>query len=170
MENTGGNASLINGKNERHNRSIHVIVRSDLADSNQHEKIWCCAAETSAEVYLCKLHSALESTSSHFPWYVNNTNIHELRVFEFYIYPTNSFLEKLDNRTQEVLLMIYTNSIDTMKLWDPYPEKIKYCSSAKIFKHKNKFSKVWSPGYELMTGTNITTLPTLKLTSQTIPS
>ena len=38
METTGGDASWINGKNERHNRSIHNMVRSGLLDSNQHEK------------------------------------------------------------------------------------------------------------------------------------
>ena len=38
MENTGSDASWLNGKNERHNRSIHNMVRSGLLDSNQHEK------------------------------------------------------------------------------------------------------------------------------------
>ena len=38
METTGGGVSWINGKNERHNRIIHIMVREDLLDSNQHEK------------------------------------------------------------------------------------------------------------------------------------
>ena len=39
MENTGGYASWINVKNERHSRSIHTMVRADLIDSNQQETI-----------------------------------------------------------------------------------------------------------------------------------
>ena len=38
MENTGGNASWINGNNERHNRSIQNIVRAGLLDSTEQEK------------------------------------------------------------------------------------------------------------------------------------
>ena len=38
METTGGGASWINGMNERHNRSIHNMVRSGLLGINQHEK------------------------------------------------------------------------------------------------------------------------------------
>ena len=37
METTGGDASWINGNNERHNRSIHNMKRAGLPDSNQHE-------------------------------------------------------------------------------------------------------------------------------------
>ena len=32
-----------------------------------------------------------------------------------------------------------------------------------IFEHNNKFGKGWSPGSELMLGTNTSTLPTLKI-------
>ena len=35
METTGGDASCLNGKNERHNRNIHNMVRSGLLDSNK---------------------------------------------------------------------------------------------------------------------------------------
>ena len=36
------------------------MVRAGLLDSNQHENKWCCASETSEEVYICKIHSAVE--------------------------------------------------------------------------------------------------------------
>ena len=45
MENTGGDASFINAKNEIHNRSIYNMVRSGLLDSNEHENKWCCAGK-----------------------------------------------------------------------------------------------------------------------------
>ena len=51
METTGDDASCINGMNERHNISIHNMIRAGLLDSNQHANKWCCASETSAEVH-----------------------------------------------------------------------------------------------------------------------
>ena len=59
--------------------------------------------------------------------------------------------------------MGYTNNRATMKLWDPHTKRLKYCSSEKIDDHNNKFGKGWSPGSELMLGTNISTLTTLKI-------
>ena len=50
-----------------------------------------------------------------------------------------------------------------MKYWDPHKKRLKYCSSAKFDEHKNKFCKGWSPGSELMLGTNISTPPTLTI-------
>ena len=38
MENTGSDASWLNGNNSIHNRIIHSMVRSGLLDSNQREK------------------------------------------------------------------------------------------------------------------------------------
>ena len=40
LENTGGYASWINGKNKFHNRSIHNMVISDLLDSHQNKNKW----------------------------------------------------------------------------------------------------------------------------------
>ena len=56
--------------------------------------------------------------------------------------------------------MGYNNSIAKMKCWDPHTNKLKYCTFEKNYEHNNKFGKVWSPGYEYMTGTNISTLTT----------
>ena len=59
--------------------------------------------------------------------------------------------------------MGYTDRIATMKWWYPHTKKLRYCSSGKFDEHNNKFGKWWSPGYELMLGTNNSTLPTLKI-------
>ena len=59
--------------------------------------------------------------------------------------------------------MGYKNSRDTMKWLDPDTKKLKYCSYEKFDEHNNRFGKGWSPGSELMLGTNTFTLPTLKL-------
>ena len=57
------------------------MVREVLLGSNHHENKWFCEAETPAEVYICKLHSALENTSFQFAWYGKKPIIHELITF-----------------------------------------------------------------------------------------
>ena len=54
METTGGDAYWLNGKNEKHNRIIHNIVRSGLIYSNKHENKWFCTSETSTEAHRWK--------------------------------------------------------------------------------------------------------------------
>ena len=66
LKTTGGDASWINGKNECHTRSIHNTFIAALLYSNQHENNVCSTAETSAEVYRYKIHSTLDTASSHF--------------------------------------------------------------------------------------------------------
>ena len=70
---------------------------------------------------------------------------------------------------KEGSFMGYKNTRAKMKWWDPHTKILKYCSSENSDEHNNKFGKVWSPGSELMIGTNISILPTLKLTSNIIP-
>ena len=58
--------------------------------------------------------------------------------------------------------MAYKSSGATIKCWEPHTKILKYCSSAKFGEHNNRFGKGWSPGSELMLGTNISTPPKLK--------
>ena len=91
MENTGGDTLLLNGKNEIHNR-----------DSNKNANKWCWVSETSSELHIFKLHSALDNTSPHFAWDCKNTRIPEIRTFGCDIYPNTSYPKTLYGRTQEV--------------------------------------------------------------------
>ena len=59
--------------------------------------------------------------------------------------------------------MSYKNSRATLKWWHPHTKKPKYISSAKFDEHHSKFGKGWSPGSELMLGTNTFTLSKLKV-------
>ena len=61
METTGGDASWINGNNERQNRSIHNMLIADLLGSNHNENKLFCAAEKLAEFHRCRIHSALDN-------------------------------------------------------------------------------------------------------------
>ena len=51
MENTGGYASWIYVKNERHSRSIHTMVRADIVDINQNGKI-CSVKQKHQQKYV----------------------------------------------------------------------------------------------------------------------
>ena len=53
-----------------------------------------------------------------------------------------------------------TNSVSRE---DQHTKKLKCGSSAKFDEHNNKFVKLWSHSSDLMTGTNVSTLPTLKI-------
>ena len=59
--------------------------------------------------------------------------------------------------------MVYTNIRSIMKWWYPHTKRLKYCSYANFDEHVNKFGKGWSPVSELMLGTNISILMTLKI-------
>ena len=105
-------------------------------------KKWCCAAETSVEVYIFKLHSELDNTSPHFALYGKNNRIHELRTFGFDIYPITFSPKKLYYTTQELSFMDYNTTIATMKWRYPNTKKLKYVSSEIFDEHNNKFGKV----------------------------
>ena len=66
--------------------------------------------------------------------------------------------------------MGYTNIRATYKCWEQHTKNLEYCLFEVFDEHNNKFVKWWSPGSELILDTNISTLPTLKLTSQIMPS
>ena len=142
MKTTGGDSSWTNGKNERHIRSTHNMVRTGLLDSNQHENKWCCAAEISAEVHIFIIHSALYNISHHFAWYGKNNSIHELRTFGCDIYPITSSPKNLYNIAQGEPFMGYINSRSTMKCWDPHTKRLKYCSSEKLMNTIINLAKV----------------------------
>ena len=87
------------------------MVIAGLLDSNQHENKWFCAAETSAELYRCKLHSALYNKSHHFSWYGKNISIHELRNFGCDIYPITSYPKNLDEHNNNHSWVIQTAAL-----------------------------------------------------------
>ena len=69
----------------------------------------------------------------------------------------------LYDRIQEGSFVGYTNIRYTIEWWNPHTNKLKYFSSECFDEHNNKFGKGWSPGSEITSGTNISTLPTLNI-------
>ena len=78
LKTTSGDASCLNGNNERHNRSIQNMVIISLYDSNQHKNKLFCANETSSQAHRFKIHSALDNNSPHFTLYGKHARINEL--------------------------------------------------------------------------------------------
>ena len=62
--------------NQQQNIIINNMVSEGFPDSNKHENRWWCAADTSAEVRIWKLHIELDNTSPHFDLYSQNPIIH----------------------------------------------------------------------------------------------
>ena len=56
-----------------------------------------------------------------------------------------------------------TNIMDTIKWCNRHTKKLKYCSCVKFDENRNKFGKLWSPDSELITGTNLSILPTFRI-------
>ena len=77
------------------------MIIAGFIDSDQHEKKWCCVSDTSEEVHICKIQSALDNIPPNFACYDQNTSIHELRNFGCDIYPITSYPKTLYERTQE---------------------------------------------------------------------
>ena len=78
--------------------------------------------------------------------------------------------------TYYFMYLSYTYSVDvwfptaTIKWWNLHNKKLKYCSSAKFDEHIIKFRKGCLSSSEIMTGTNVSILLTLKMISQITPS
>ena len=126
METTSDDASWLDRNIKWQDINTNNVVRSGLLGINQHEKKWCRAAETSDEVYRCKIHSELDNTSPHFSRYGKRPSIHEIRTFGCDIYPITLLSKNLDGRTQEGSFMVYNASRAKMKFWDTNTYKIKY--------------------------------------------
>ena len=100
LETTGGDSSRLNGEYKFHNISVHKMFISALVGINQHAKKWCCASETSDEVYRYKIHISIDNASYHFVWYSKHASINGLRVFLCNIYSVTPKPSKLNYETK----------------------------------------------------------------------
>ena len=106
---------MVQWKELLHNRIIHSMVIEVVIDINQHKNFFFCAAETSAELYIRKIHSTLYNTSPQFVWYIKSPSIPELIKCGCYISPITPSPKELYDLTQEVSFLGYTNSREAMK-------------------------------------------------------
>ena len=93
METTGGDASWINGNNERQNRSIQHMEISGLLDRNQHENKWCYTVDTPADFHRLRIYSALDDISTHFSWYGENLSSMNLEHLDVIHNPSHHVLK-----------------------------------------------------------------------------
>jgi len=94
LQTTGGYASFLNGKVERHHRTIAQMVCSLLLNSGLLSDLWCYAAEAAADIYRYTLHSTLGKTPYE-AWYGRKPH---LRVCGCYVYVRLPDPKKLDHR------------------------------------------------------------------------
>jgi len=94
LQTTGGYASFLNGKVERHHRTIAQMVCSLLLNSGLLSDLWCYAAEAAADIYRYTLHSTLGKTPYE-AWYGRKPH---LRVWGCYVYVRLPDPKKLDHR------------------------------------------------------------------------
>jgi hypothetical protein len=131
LETTGGYASFLNGKIERHHRTIAQMVRSMLLNSGLPNHLWCYAAETAADIYRYTYHSALQMTPYE-AWYGSKPHINNLRVWGCYVYVRIPNPKKLDNRVARGHFLGFTKSRLIVRWYDPTTQTVKHASAVRF--------------------------------------
>jgi hypothetical protein len=109
LQTTGGYASFLNGKVERHHRTIAQMVRSLLLNSGLPSDLWCYAAEAAADIYRYTLHSTLGKTPYE-AWYGQKPSIDHLRVWGCYVYVHLPDPKKLEHQVTRGNFLGFTKS------------------------------------------------------------
>jgi hypothetical protein len=128
LETTGGYASFLNGKIERHHRTIAQMVRSMLLNSGLPNSLWCFAAEAAADMYRYTYHSALQM-SPYKAWYGTKPHINNLRVWGCYVYVRVLDPKKLDHRVTCGHFLGFTKSRLIVQWYNPSTQTVKHASA-----------------------------------------
>mmetsp|Transcript_12062 Transcript_12062/g.21923 ORF Transcript_12062/g.21923 Transcript_12062/m.21923 type:complete len:679 (+) Transcript_12062:1014-3050(+) len=97
VNDTGGYASFLNGKVERHNQTIMAGVRALLINKNSLSTDWCEALSFYNQVYDMTLHRGIDDTPYH-AWYDITPSIENLHVWGATVFPIVPNCKKLDHR------------------------------------------------------------------------
>lgn len=108
LETTGGYASFLNGKVERHHHTIAQMVRALLLNSGLPSTLWCYAAKATTDIYHYTYHSALQMTPYE-AWYNTKPHIDNLGVWGCYVYVLIPHPKKLDHRVTRGHLKVLQN-------------------------------------------------------------
>jgi len=157
LETTGGYASFLNGKIERHHRTIAQMVHAMLLNSGLPHTLWCYATEAAAEIYRCTYHSALKITPYE-AWYGTKPHINHLRVWGCYVYVRNPDPKKLDNRVTRGHFLGFTKSRLIVRWYDPTTQTVKHASAVRFDENNARLhpTDTLSPGALLLTGSEPT--------------
>ena len=174
LESTGGYASFLNGKVERHNSTIENLTLATLFGSNHAENKWCYASEHAATIYNATVHSAHDEQPE-FLWSGTRISILDIRCFGCEIYPirtkSSHGRKKLDPKNVSGYFMGVTASRALIKWWDTLnPQEMKFCQSAKFNESKVYMPNgTLSPGSHLSQGLDLDSLPPCMFNLQNNP-
>ena len=116
-----------NGVAERMNRTLIELVRSMLSHKNMGKEFWAEALATAVFVRNRVTSRALPSDKTpHHMWHGCSPNLAFLRVFGsrcWYKLP-NALVKKLDNRSEEAIMIGYAQESKAYKLWDQTKSRI----------------------------------------------
>jgi hypothetical protein len=161
LETTGGYASFLNGKIERHHRTLANMVRAMILNANLSSSLWCYAAETAADVYRYTHHSALDKTPYE-AWYGHKPHINNLRVWGCYVYVRVPDPKKLDNRVIRGNFLGFTKSRLIIRYWDPSTSTVKHAHAVRFDELNTRLNEndPLSPGALILSGTETPTIET----------
>jgi len=153
LETTGGYASFLNGKVERHHRTIAQMVRAMLLNSGLPSTLWCYAAEAAADIYRYTYHSALQMTPYE-AWYGTKPHINNLRVWGCYVYVRIPDPKKLDHRVTRGHYLGFTKSRLIVRWYDPSTQTVKHASAVRFDEHNTRLhpTDTLSPGALILAG------------------
>ena len=84
LQTTGGYSSWLNGKAERHIRTLENTARKIRGDANLPATLWCYSYEHVTDVYGAMIHSATQE-SPDYQWYGTRRSIYDFRVWGCHI-------------------------------------------------------------------------------------
>jgi hypothetical protein len=153
LETTGGYVSFLNGKIERHHRTIAQMVRSMLLNSGLPHNLWCYAAEAAADIHRWTFHSALQMTPYE-AWYGTKPHINHLRVWGCYVYVRIPDPKKLDNRVTRGHFLGFTKSRLIVRWYDLSTQTVKHASAVRFDECNSRLYPTdnLSPGALLLAG------------------
>jgi len=154
LETTSGYASFLNGKIERHHRTIAQMVHSMLLNSGLPNNLWCFAAAAAADIYRYTYHSALQMTPYE-AWYGNKPHIDHLRVWGCYVYVRVPDPKKLDHRVTHGRFLGFTKSRLIVRWYYPLTKTVKHASAVRFDEHNTRLhsTDTLSPGALILAGT-----------------
>ena len=84
LQTTGGYSSWLNGKAERHIRTLENTARKIRGDANLPSNLWCYSYEHATDIYGAMIHSATQESPDYL-WYGVRRSIHDFRVWGCHI-------------------------------------------------------------------------------------
>jgi hypothetical protein len=128
LENTGGDVSFLNGKVERHNRTLAERARCMLLNDGAHKKDSCFATEHAGEIYRVTCPSDI-GCSPHFAWYGEILNAKDMHVWGCRVLVPAHNLKKYQDRATEGLFYGFAKTRSLLR-WLDATDHVKHAHGA----------------------------------------